>query len=140
MVIQMEKEKMQELYLKLQMVHEQIKEIEKQDQMFNNQLVELTSTIQSLDDFKKLKEGTEILVPLNRGMYAKAELKNNEKLLVNVGSNVTVKKDIESTKKLINEQITEITNVQQQMVMNLQQLTSQAALIEGEINKISSEK
>ena len=131
---------MQELYLKLQMVHEQIKEIEKQDQMFNNQLVELTSTIQSLDDFKKLKEGTEILVPLNRGMYAKAELKNNEKLLVNVGSNVTVKKDIESTKKLINEQITEITNVQQQMVMNLQQLTSQAALIEGEINKISSEK
>ena len=131
---------MQELYLKLQMVHEQIKEIEKQDQMFNNQIVELTSTIQSLDDFKKLKEGTEILVPLNRGMYAKAELKNNEKLLVNVGSNVTVKKDIESTKKLINEQITEITNVQQQMVMNLQQLTSQAALIEGEINKISSEK
>ena len=131
---------MQELYLKLQMVHEQIKEIEKQDQMFNNQLVELTSTIQSLDDFKKLKEGTEILVPLNRGMYAKAELKNNEKLLVNVGSNVTVKKDIESTKKLINEQITEITNVQQQMVMNLQQLTSQASLIEGEINKISSEK
>jgi len=134
------KEKMQELYLKLQMVHEQIKEIEKQDQMFNNQIVELTSTIQSLDDFKKLKEGTEILVPLNRGMYAKAELKNNEGLLVNVGSNVTVKKDIESTKKLINEQIAEITNVQQQMVMNLQQLTSQAALIEGEINKISSEK
>jgi len=134
------KEKMQELYLKLQMVHEQIKEIEKQDQMFNSQLVELTSTIQSLDDFKKLKEGTEILVPLNRGMYAKAELKNNNGLLVNVGSNVTVKKDIESTKKLINEQIAEITKVQQQMVINLQQLSSQAALIEKEINKISSEK
>ncbi len=131
---------MQELYLKLQMVHEQIKEIEKQDQMFNSQLVELTSTIQSLDDFKKLKEGTEILVPLNRGMYAKAELKNNNGLLVNVGSNVTVKKDIESTKKLINEQIAEITKVQQQMVINLQQLSSQAALIEKEINKISSEK
>ena len=131
---------MQELYLKLQMVHEQIKEIEKQDQMFNNQIVELTATTQSLDDFKNLKQGTEILVPLNRGMYAKAELKDNKELLVNVGSNVTVKKDIESTKKLINEQIVEITNVQQQMVVNLQQLSSQAALIEGEIKKISSEK
>lgn len=131
---------MQELYLKFQMVHEQINEIEKQDQMFNSQIVELTSTIQSLDDFKKLKEGTEILVPLNRGMYAKAELKDNTGLLVNVGANVTVEKDIESTKKLINEQIAEITNVQQQMIASMQQLTSQAALIEGEINRISSEK
>jgi len=135
-----DKEKMQELYLKLQMVHEQIKEVEKQDQLFNNQIMELTTTIQSLDDFKDLKEGTEILVPLNRGMYAKAELKDNKKLLVNVGSNVTVKKDIESTKKLINEQIAEITKVQQQMIVNMQQLSSQAALIEKEISKISSEK
>jgi prefoldin subunit 5 len=68
------KEKMQESYLKLQFLHEQIQNIEKQTQLFNNQIVELTLTVQSLDDFKKIKEGTEILVPINQGMYAKAEI------------------------------------------------------------------
>ena len=130
---------MQELYVKLQMVHGQIKEVEKQNQLFNNQIVELTATVQGLDDFKKLKEGTEILVPLNQGMYAKAELKNNKELLVNVGSNVAVKKNIEDTKNLISSQATEIMKVQQQMIVNLNQLTSQASLIEKEISRISPE-
>ena len=130
---------MQELYVKLQMVHGQIKEVEKQTQIFNNQIVELTATVQSLDDFKKLKEGDEILVPLNQGMYAKAELKNNKDLLVNVGSNVAVKKNIEDTKQLISGQVTEIMKVQQQMIVNLNQLTSQASLIEKEISKVSPE-
>lgn len=134
------KEKLQELYLKLQLLHEQIKEIEKQIQLFNNQVAELTLTMQSLDDFKKIKEGAEILVPINQGMYAKAELKNSTELLVNVGANVSVKKNIEDTKKLITNQIEEIKKLQQQMVLNLQNITSQANLIEGEINKISSKK
>ena len=136
-VIQMDKEKLQEQHLKLQFLYEQIKEIEKQTQLFNNQIVELTSTIQSLDDFKNLEEGTEILVPINQGMYAKAELKNNKELSVNVGSNVSVKKNVEDTKKLINNQIEEIKKIQQQMILNLQKLSSQAGLIEEEINNFS---
>jgi prefoldin alpha subunit len=131
------KEKLQEFHLKLQFLYEQIKEIEKQNQIFNNQVAELTLTAQSLDDFKNIKERTEILVPLNQGIYAKAELKNNKELLVNVGSNVSVKKNIEDTKKLITDQVEEIKKLQQQMALNLQKLTSQAGLIEEEINKIS---
>lgn len=131
------KEELQENYLKLQFLNEQIKEIEKQAQLFSNQIVELTLTAQSLDDFKNIKEGTEILVPVNQGMYAKAELKNNKDLLVNVGSDVSVKKNIEDTKKLITNQIEKVKEIQQQMVLNLQKLTSQASLIEKEINSLS---
>jgi len=131
------KEKLQEQYLKLQFLHEQIKEIEKQTQLFNNQVVELSLTMQNLNDFKNIKQGTEILVPVNQGIYAKAELKNNKDLLVNVGSNVSVKKSIEDTKKLINNQIEEIKKLQEQMVLNLQKLTLQASSIEKEINELS---
>ena len=131
------KGKLQEHYLKLQFLHEQIKEMEKQTQLFNNQVVELTLTTQNLNDFKNLKQGTEILVPVNQGIYAKAELKNNKDLLVNVGSNVSVKKNIEDTKKLISNQIEEIKKLQEQMVLNLQKLTLQASSIEKEINELS---
>ncbi len=79
-------------------------------------------------------------MPLNQGIYAKAELKNNKDFLVNVGSNVSVKKNIEDTKKLISNQIEEIKKLQEQMVLNLQKLTSQASLIEKEINELSKNK
>lgn len=135
-----DKEKLQELYLKFQFLHEQIKEIEKQTQLFNNQIVELTATSQSLDDFKNLKQGTEILVPINQGMYAKAELKNNKELLVNVGASVAVKKNIEDTKKLITKQIEDVKEIQEQMLLNLQKLAMHATLIEKEISELSSKK
>ncbi len=133
-------EKLQEQYLKLQMLHGQIKEIEKQTHLFTNQISELTLTAQSLDEFKKLGQGTEILVPINQGMYAKAELKNSKELLVNVGANTSVKKNIEDTKKLITAQIEEIKKIQQHTALNMEKLILQAASIEKEISRISSEK
>lgn len=133
----MDKEKLQELYVKLQLLHEQIKEIEKQTYLFNEQIVELALTVQSLDDFKNLKEGAEILVPISQGMFAKAELKNSKELLLNIGSNVAVKKNIEDAKNLINNQIEEIKKIQGKMLLNLQKLTSQASVIETEINELS---
>lgn len=131
---------MQEQYFKLQYLHEQINEIEKQIQLFSNQIVELTSTVQSLDEFKRITPGTEILVPLSQGMYAKAELKDNNELLVNVGSNVSVKKNVENTKKLINNQIEEIKKIQIQMTSNLQNLTLQAVPLQKEISELSSKQ
>lgn len=134
------KEKLQELYMKLQMIHEQIKELEKQGQLFNNQLVELNTTMEDLDDFKNLKEGTEMLIPINKGIHAKVTLKQNKDLLVNVGSNVCVQKNVEETKKLLSTQIDEIKKIQEQSILNLQQLAAQSGTIEEEIAKTSSEK
>jgi len=68
-------EKLQKLYVEFQILNQQIQQLEKQSTMLNNQLMELTVTSQSLEDIKKTKEGTEILVPLSGGIYAKQSLK-----------------------------------------------------------------
>jgi len=133
-----EEEKLQKLYLKFQMLSQHIKQLEEKSTALNNQLMELTVTSQSLEDMKKVKQGTEILVPLSSGIYAKAELKDNQNFIVNVGSNVTTLKDVDSTKKLIQDQIDEINNIQEQLVEELQQNTSKAAILEQEINNIAS--
>lgn len=130
-------EKLQESQMKLQFLHQQIKETEKQSQLMNNQMMELTLSNQYLDDFEKLKPGTEILVPINQGMYAKAELKETKKLTVNIGANVSVQKNISDTKKLLENQIVEIKNIQNNLVENLQKLASQAASVEKEIKDFS---
>jgi prefoldin alpha subunit len=132
-------EKLQKLYLEFQMLDQQIKQLEKQNTALDNQLRELMMTNQSLEDIKKIGNGTEILMPLSGGIYAKAELKDNKNLIVNVGANITVSKDVESTKKLIETQIDEIKKLQVNLVSQLQEQTTKGALLEQEINNIASE-
>lgn len=118
----------------------QINQVQKQIQALNNQLVELELVNKGLDDFKETKAGTGILVSLSPGIYARAELKNNEDLIVNIGANVVVKKKIPDTKKLIDNQINEIKKIREQMTGDIQKLILKASSVEKEINSIVSKK
>ncbi|MDP6599943.1 MAG: prefoldin subunit alpha [Candidatus Woesearchaeota archaeon] len=132
-------EKLQKLYMEFQVLEQQIKQLEKQNTMLNNQLMELMMTNQGLEDTKKIKEGTEILTPLSSGIYAKAQLKDSKNLIVNVGSSITVVKDVNSAKKMIEDQIEEIKKLQENLVDQLQTQTTKATSLEQEINTIASE-
>ena len=125
---------LQERYMEMQMLEQQIRQIQQQIQMLENQLMELTATSQGLDDFEKTSKGTDILVPLSPGIFTKATLKDNKDVIVNVGANVAVKKDIRSTKDLINKQAVEIKRFQEEMMVELQKLGLKAGSIEQEIN------
>lgn len=131
-------EQLQKLYLEFQMLDQHIKQLEKQNTALNSQLTELIITNQSLEDMKKVKKDTEILVPLSSGIYMKAELKDSNNFIVNVGSNLTVVKDLTSTKKLIETQVDEIKRLQENTITELQKYTTKAAMLETEISNIAS--
>ena len=131
---------LQERYMEMQMLEQQIRQIQQQIQMLENQLMELIATIQGLDDFEKTSIGTDILVPLSPGIFTKATLKDNKDVIVNVGANVAVKKDIRSTKDLINKQAVEIKRFQEEMMVELQKLGLKAGSIEQEINNTIGEE
>ena len=131
-------EKLQKLYVEFQMLSQHIKQLEEKTTALNNQLMDLAVTNQSLEEIKKLKQGTEILVPLSSGIYTKAEIKDSKNVIVNVGSNVTTVKDIDSTKKLIEAQIEDVKNLHERLVNELQNNTSKAVILEEQINNIAS--
>ena len=134
-----QEEKLQKLYVEFQLLDKYVKHLENQSTALNNQLIELMATIQSLEEIKKAKEKTEILVPLSSGIYAKAELKDNKSFIVNVGANAALVKDIESTKELVESQIEEMKKLQENLINQLQEQTTKAASIEQEMSKIASE-
>ena len=133
-----QEERLQKLYVEFQLLNQQIQQLEKQNEALNNNLMELVMTSQSLDDFRQIKEKTEIFVPLNSGIFAKAELKKADELLVNVGANVVVKKDISSTKKLVERQVEQLRDIRERMVSDLKKLTMQGGMIEEELQKLVS--
>ena len=67
-----------------------------------------------------------MLAPLTSGIYVKAKVEDVDTFIVNIGANVAVNKNVTETKKLVSQQIQEITQVQQQMMADVRDLISQA--------------
>ena len=136
---QNKEQKVQELYMEFQMLDQHIKQIQKQLEAVTQQMIELTVTTNSLDEFNAIKPGKEIFVPLSSGIFAKASITSNSELLVNVGANVVVQKNVDSTKKLIQRQMEEVKKVQHQMVDELEKMTHRAAQLEMQLQGIASQ-
>ena len=133
------KKDMQSRYLELQMLSQQIQQIQKQIEMVETQMAELDVIGQSIDDFTKVKLGTEILVPLTNGVFAKAELKDNKNLIVNVGAGTAVNKPAEDTKKMVDKQTSELMNVREEMLGQLQQYVAKARALQEEVENLGAE-
>lgn len=132
--------KAQELYMEFKMLEQHIKQMQAQLEAITHQIFELHSTSNSLDEFRNISAGKEIFVPLSSGIFAKASIKDNSELLVNVGANTVVKKDVDSAKKLILSQMEEIKRIQKHMANELEKMTSHAAQIEMQLQSIVSEE
>ena len=126
------------LYIEFQMLSSTIKQLEKQNEVLEQQLLELLTTRQSLEDIKKVKQGAEILVPVSAGIYLKAELKETNNFIVNVGSNVALSKNLESTKQVIDDQIGELREMQENIAAEFENSTAKASKIEEELKQIAS--
>lgn len=135
----MNDEEVQKRYMEYQLLDEKIKQLQQQIQITEQQLMEIISTVQSLDEFSKIEDKTEILVPLNNGIFARANLKKEGVLLVNVGSNIVVDKSIDETKKLIEIQKGKIEAAHDKMAMSMQKLVARAGAIEKYLSETLKE-
>ena len=133
-----EEKKLQEKYIEMKTIEEHIKEVQKQAQMVEQQLAELITNAQSIEEFKKVKKGDEILVPISSGIFIKAELKDNNEFLVNVGADTVVKKGIDSTKELMEKQVEDMRELHVKISMQLQRLSIHASGIEEELKELVS--
>ena len=133
-------EKTQEMYMEFQALDQRIKQIQKHLEVLTSQIMEMAGTSSSLDEFDKIKKGNEIFVPLSSGIFAKATLSGTSELLVNVGANTVVTKDVQSAKKLINSQIDEMKKLHKKMVEDLEKMAERAGQLEMQLQKMVSEE
>ena len=126
----------QELYVEFKMLDEQIKQLQKHLELITNQLVELTVSNNSLDELKKISSEKNIFVPVSSGIFAKAVINDTSQLFVNIGANVIVQKNLDSTKKLIQNQIEEIKNIQKKILEDLEKMTNRAMHLERQLQGI----
>ena len=104
----MEKQQ-QELMIRLQLFDQQAQQLQQQYQAVEQATIEMGQLNFGLDDLKNSKD-KEIMAAFGRGIFVKAKI-IDEDLVVDVGGKNFVKKDIELTKKLIQEQIKKLNEI-----------------------------
>ncbi|MGM5485152.1 MAG: prefoldin subunit alpha [Nanobdellota archaeon] len=124
-----------EKYKEMQQLDESASKAEEQMKKIEEQIDEVMYNRQSLDEFKQIEPGNEILVPISNGIFAKAELKDNKNLKVNVGSGTVVGKDVEEAKKLLDEQMRSLRKYKDEMREHLDKIVLQMQTLEKEVDK-----
>ena len=77
-----------------------------------------------------------MLVPLASGIFAYGELSDADAVRVNVGSNVSVKKSVDDTIKLVHEQISEIEKYKGKMLENFTHMNQYVHMLQHELMKM----
>lgn len=115
------------------MLEQQIQNMSQSMNNIDRSIQDLKDLIGSLDEFKTLKKGDKVLVSVTNGIFVEAKLENPSNLIVNVGSNVTVKKNVEDSKKMIESQMIELETFRDESLENYEALYTRLTLLQQEL-------
>jgi prefoldin alpha subunit len=133
----MEEEELKRKYVEFQLLEKQMQQTQKQLQLLEEQVLDLIVTHQGLEELKDVKKGSELLVPVSSGIFARAKIEDSSKLYVNVGAGTVVVKSVEETQETLNNQMQEIQGLQGQLVEAHKKLEEHMMVLQKEISKLA---
>lgn len=125
-----------EILQKAMMLKQQSEEVENQLNFVQQQISELDGFSKTLEELDSVKE-KEMLAPLGKGVYAKAD-RRDEKLFVEVGAGVLVRKTAKEAKKVIVEQIRKFSEARIHLTVQLEAFKQEFGQMLGEVEKIKN--
>lgn len=114
-----EQRKLQERYMEFQMLQQQMEQLSKYLEELSGKAEEFILTKENLNSLGKTSVNTETMLSVAPGIFAKGELKDNQKFVVNVGANIMVEKTIPQIEGLLDKQIKEVEEIRAQLDGNL---------------------
>ncbi len=130
-----EDKNVEDRYVQLQLLQQQVEQIADYLEKLQLQQTELDTSIEALSELQKTAVHADILAPIANGIFLKAELKDNQRLIVNVGSGVTVEKSIPEVITLLEEQKEKIMKNISEAETIYQQLQEQGKKIYQEVGE-----
>ncbi|MBR9683631.1 prefoldin subunit alpha [Candidatus Woesearchaeota archaeon] len=121
-----EEQSQQQQYLQLQMLQQQIEQTSQQLEGLAQQFTELEITQDALKQLQGIPKNNEVLATIAPGIFIKTALKDNQKLIINVGASTTAEKTIPQVITLLEKQKAGLELTLAESDAELQKLTQQA--------------
>jgi prefoldin alpha subunit len=128
----------QEQLMTLQMIEQEANQLNQQIEIIESNISELEDLRLCLNELEK-NENREILANLGKKIFLPVEIKKKE-LIVEVGNKNFVKKSIPETRKIIEEQLSQMNSLKMQLVDKIEALKSEMQNIVIEINNSQKNK
>ena len=119
--------------MQFQFLQQQLEQISQHLEMLNQQNAELDISINAVTELGKTKIDNELLAPIADGIFLKGELKDNKKLIINVGMNITVERTVPEVVKLLENQKSQLQLRLIEVEAVRQELANQTMMIYKEI-------
>ena len=133
----MPNEKLNERYILYQILVQNLEALKQQIGLVEQQMFELSSTVLSIDDLKKMNENNEIFLPLGSGCYGSGKIMDNKRILVNAGAGIFINDEIGAAKVFIEERAKELERAGKEIEMQMERLVKQINQTAAEIQKIA---
>ena len=128
-----EQDLLQQKYLHFKFLQEQLEQIAQQVQLIRQQYAELDAAKETIEEIGKSAKNTEILAPVAEGLFMKVQLQDPTKVILNVGANVAVEKNVSEVRNILENQKQEMTLRMIEGETVLEQLQQQVMKIYKEI-------
>ncbi len=125
-------EELQQKFMLYQLLNQRIEEIKNQLNAVQQRMMELETTNQAVVDIGEIKKDTEVLIPLGSGLYTYGKASVADKLLVDIGAGVMVKKPAADAKQSIEDKKKEIEDFSER-------LQKEAVAIVNKMNELGEE-
>jgi prefoldin alpha subunit len=122
----------QEKLVRYQILEGRVKALLQRREMLIAKMIEIENTLTSVEDVEKNK-GCEILLPLGSNVHIPGTLKDVKKMIVEIGADVALEKDVVDAKKILGERKDIMNNGLQSIEKEITNITNEMLRIEQEI-------
>lgn len=125
--------------MEFQFLQQQLEKLNQHLETLQENVEEIEISIHAVEELGKTKMEQEILAPIANGVFLKAKLNDNQKLIVNVGADTTVEKTVPQVVKMLEEQYQNLQEKVKEVIGIMEEMNQQTRKIYQEVEKLSEE-
>ncbi len=128
-------EELRKLSMEMRYLEQTAETLQQRIQMVNAAIADITYANATLDGIEKEKENAEMLVPIGGSSYVKVKLADPEKVIVGMGSGVSIEQPLSQARATLKERLDELEKTmnvaQQQFSQIAERINSGRGRLEG---------
>jgi len=130
-----EEDELRKLSVEMRYLEQTAETLQSRVGMLNAAITDLTYASMTLDGMETEKENSELLVPIGGSSYVRVKLADADKVVVGLGSGVSVEKPLPEAKAMLKERLEELAKSLQAAQQQFTQITER---INADRNRLES--
>ncbi len=130
-------EELQRKYLKLQLLRQQANALLEEKSAFEDKIGETITTINAIKELGKVSEGNEIWSPLGSDSFIRSNIKDKEKVMINIGAGIVARESREKASSVLESKLKDMGTNYNELIEEINKLGRNIEQTEKELQALA---